>query len=242
MGKEGVDKTVLFSTLVHPETAEDYKGYKNELNRLYQVLNGDINPTEARIQAIDELKQVISRFPGKFVGFGSCPLGFGLHQTQTWIETYIIKNHFYGIGELTPGSGKINLLEPLFKSLTDYPPMPLWIHTFNPLNNADLVELVELSRRFPLIPVIFGHGGGSYWLDLLEAIKEMNQAYFDISASFTAHSLQMASRLIPNRVLFSVDMPYGNIAVMKKLVDESIPDPKVKELVLSENIQHLLNI
>ena len=67
-------------------------------------------------------------------------------------------------------------------------------------------------------------------------------SYFDISASFTTHSVKIASELVPERVLFSVDMPYNTPDVMKKIVDESVSDAKVKDLIFAGNIKRLLEI
>ena len=83
---------------------------------------------------------------------------------------------------------------------------------------------------------------GVFWLNILEEIVDLKNVYFDISASFTTHSVKIASELIPERVLFSVDMPYNSPAVMKKIVDESINDDGIKKLILAENIKNLLDI
>jgi len=81
MNKEGIDKTVLFSTLVHPEKTSNYSEYKDELTLLHKILRGEINPIDSRIKAISELKQITNDYPDKFVGFGFCPIGLDLEQT-----------------------------------------------------------------------------------------------------------------------------------------------------------------
>lgn len=242
MKKEGIDKTVLFCTSVHPEKATSYAEYKEELTRLFKILRGEINPTESRIRAMDELKQITTAYPDKLVGFGSCPIGLDLAQTEKWINQYVVENSFKGIGEFTFGEGQVGSSENVFKAVSDYGKYPLWFHTFHPLTAKDINELLELAKRYPNVDIVLGHGGGIYWFDVIEKIVGMKNVYFDISASYTTHSVKIAAELIPERVLFSVDMPYNTPAVMKKIVDESVKDSAVKELVLAGNIKRLLGL
>jgi len=242
MKKEGIDKTILFSTLVHPEKTTNYLEYKEELSKLYKILRGEINPTDSRIKAINELNQIVNDYPDKFIGFGFCPIGLDLEQTEKWINEYVIRNSFKGIGEFTFGEGQVSKVENVFKAISDNDKYPLWFHTFHPLTVIDITELLVLAKKYPNVKVILGHGAGSYWLEILEEIVNIENIYFDISASFTTHSVKIASELIPERVLFSIDMPYGSPAVMKKIVDESVKDSVVKELILANNIKRLLDI
>jgi uncharacterized protein len=243
MNLEGIEKTILFSTVVHPETASNLAEYKGELNRLYKILRGETNPMEARIKATYELKQTIDRHPNRFIGFGFCPIGMELEQTRQWIETQVMDNDFRGLGEFTFGEGQVDKTENVFKAISDYDGCyPLWFHTFNPLTAKDIRELLAMAQRYPNTTIILGHGSGSFWLETLEAMADLKNVYFDISASFTTHSVRIAAALLPERVLFSVDMPYGSARVMKALVDESVKDSAVRELVYSTNIKNLLNL
>lgn len=242
MAKENIEKTILFSTIVHPETTNNFSEFKNELQKLNRILRGEINPNEERIKAISELKSIINEHPRKFIGFGSCPIGMELNQTEKWINDYIMENSFKGIGELTLSSGQIQLTENIFKTVNEIGKYPLWFHTFNPLTLQDIKELLELSRKYPAVPVILGHGAGSYWLDIIEELINLKNVYFDISASFSIQSVKAAAELIPERVLYSVDLPYNHPSVMKALVNESVSDTAVKNLIYYENISRLLKI
>jgi uncharacterized protein len=240
MEKEGIDKTILFSTSIHPETATNYSAYKNELLQLYKILRGEVNTTDARIRAIKELKETVNAHPDKFIGFGSCPIGLNLNETDLWIKEHVTANSFKGIGEFTFGEGQVYKSENIFRSVADNLNYPLWFHTFHPLTGTDIKELLNLAKKYPSVPVILGHGAGHYWLEIIEEISDKQNVYFDISASFTIHSVKIAAELIPERVLFSIDLPYGSPAVMKKIVDESVPDSRVRELIFSENIKRLI--
>ena len=101
-----------------------------------------------------ELNQAIRDVPERFYGFGPVPLGLADNDTAEWVKEHIIGNSFKGIGEFTPGSEmQITQLEPVFKALTDYRSLPIWVHTFNPvtLNGIKICqrqfEIVRKRRR-----------------------------------------------------------------------------------------------
>lgn len=242
MEKEGIDKTVLFPTIIHPEKTGNYADLKEELELLNKILSGETNPVSARLNSIEELYQIVTEHPEKFAGFGSCPAGMDLRQTEEWIEKYIAGNSFRGIGELSVGEGQTERLENIFKAASVYKNLPVWIHTFNPLKAPDIGNIIDMSRMYPDVNVILGHGAGSYWMEALERIQYLSNVYFDISASFTVMSIKIAAELIPERVLFSVDMPFGSPAAMKKMVEEAVTDPAVVELIFSGNIRRLLDL
>ena len=242
MEKEEIDKTVLFSTAIHPENTTNYSDYKKELVTLFKIVRGEINPIEAKLKAIKELKEITTTYPDKFIGFGFCPVNLTLLDTEKYITDNIIENSFKGIGEFTLATGQVKTTENIFKSISSYSTLPLWFHTFNPFTLTDILELLSLSKKYPEVTVIFGHGAGSYWLDVIEEMAVLKNVYFDISASFSTHSIKVASELMPERVLFSVDMPYNSPRVMKTLIEESVGDLSVRKLIFGENIRNLLKI
>jgi predicted TIM-barrel fold metal-dependent hydrolase len=240
MKEEGIDKTVLFSTVIHPEKADSYEELKSELSKLDKILSGEINPLEARIAATAELKQIVDANPERYIGFGPCPVGLDLSSTEKWIEKYVTGNSFKGIGEIVVGEGGTGSMENIFKATASLRDLPLWIHTFNPLSATDIRAVLEMCEKYPSVKVIFGHGGGSHWNELLEKIKKHKNIYFDISATFTTVSVKAASQIIPDRVLFSADMPFNTYGVMKKIVYDSVDSERIREMIFSENILQLL--
>ncbi|WP_242851360.1 hypothetical protein [Clostridium sp. DMHC 10] len=40
MDEAGIDKTILFSTSMHPELAQNLEEYEKELNKLYDIILG----------------------------------------------------------------------------------------------------------------------------------------------------------------------------------------------------------
>jgi len=240
--KSGIDKVVLFPTIVHPEVASNFRELVLELGTLRKVLNGEINPIEARIKSIEELVIAIKKFPELFIGFASCPLGLNYNETGDWIEKLIIQNNLHGIGELTFGPGNASLAENIFKYLYDSKKaLPIWIHTFNPLAYEDIREIVRLSEKYSSVDLILGHGGGSFWLETLEIVKQKRNIYIDLSATFTTLSIQYFAKEIPDRCLFSSDLPYGDPYLGVQQMKYIVKDTEVLNNILGNNINRLLS-
>lgn len=242
MTEAGVDRTILFTSTIHPETAVSLESFEAELNKLYNILNGLTNPFNERIRAIEELSAVISANPLKYIGFGSIPLGLSYDETLSWIDKYILANNFRGIGELTPGSGKVSQLEPLFCSSMEVGYLPLWVHTFMPLNFEDIKDLLTLAQKYPDVPIILGHLGGINWLDTLKAVRDISNVCLDLSATFTTMAPSFAIKEYPERCFFSSDAPYCSPLTARNIIEQIVSDQHVLEHVLGGNIARLLDI
>ena len=242
MAEAQVDRTILFTSMIHPETATSIETFEQELNTLYSILNGEKNPLKERIHAIEELVTVIAANPGKYIGFGSIPLGLSYKENLEWIDKYILANNFRGIGELTPGSGQIAKLEPLFRASQETGNLPLWVHAFLPLNFEDIKELLTLAQKFSTVPLIMGHLGGVHWLNTLKAVRDIPNVYLDLSATFTTMAPSFAIKEYPERTLFSSDAPYCSPLTARTIIEQVVEDKYVLEQVLGGNIARLLKI
>ncbi|KYG25787.1 amidohydrolase family protein [Priestia endophytica] len=244
MDKSGIDKTVLFSTLVHPEKINNYKEFITEMDKLNQILNNEVNPIEARLNALEELSTSIKQHPDRFVGFGSVPLSYSPNDPKLneWIEKLIKQYKMKGLGEFTLGTGQIQLLEPIFKAASDYDSLPIWVHTFHPLSLKDIQELFLLTQKYENVPVIYGHMGGIHWLQTIELIKRAENAYLDISAFYTTYALSLAIKEIPERTLFSSDFPYGDPFLNIQAIERHTTSQEIANRVLGGNIQTLLKL
>lgn len=248
MDDAGVGKAILFTTTPHVERAKTatLEAIGAEMQVLYQLLAGSYSP-EARSakmkDTILELNQAIQDAPERFYGFGPVPLGLADNDTAEWVKKYIIGNSFKGIGEFTPGSEmQIAQLEPVFKTLADYHSLPIWVHTFNPVTLNGIKILMELCRKYPPVPVIFGHMGGSNWMDVIAFAKEQKNAYLDLSAAFAPLSVKTALTEVPERCLFGSDAPFGEPKLCRQLIEFVSPSTSVTEMVLGGNIERLLQI
>lgn len=245
MDEAGVDKTILFSTTPHPEKAHDLNSLEKELALLNNILASNITLNE-RIENIKSttavLKEVIDGNPSKFIGFGPVPLSLTYNDTADWINKNIIENNFYGLGELSPGTGHVKHLEVIFQASNELGDLPIWVHTFHPLNFQDIKELIQLAVRYPKVPLILGHMGGIHWLDIIKIAKENHNIYLDLSAVYTILAPKIAIKELPERTLFSSDAPYGDPLLSRKMIEMLSPDSKVSEQVLGVNIVKLLKL
>jgi len=245
MEEASVDKTILFSTTPHIEKAYDMESLENEMQVLTNILASNTT-VEERIRNIkrttEELKEVIENNPSKFIGFGQVPLKLNYDETKEWISKNIIDNKFYGLGELSPASGNIEDLEVIFKSSQELGRLPIWVHTFYPLNIDDIKELIKLSKKYSEVPLILGHMGGTNWLQTIKMAKENNNVYLDLSATFTTLAPTIAIKELPNRTLFSSDAPFGDPLLVRQMVEKISPSKEVANNVLGGNISRLLNL
>lgn len=243
MDKAGVTKTVLFPTMIHPEKADNLEGLKNEMKALNDIVSGRKNSmANDKSMANDELKRVIQQYPSRYIGFGNVPVGLNQDDTNLYVEKNIVRNGFVGLGEFTPPSGQINKLTYIFKSSMIFGKLPVWIHSFNPLVLQDIKEIGELAKTFPDVPVILGHMGGSNWLTAVELAKEASNLYLDTSAYFSTLVLKIAVNEIPQKCLFGVDMPYGDLQVSKKAIEIVSNESSTAKAVLGDNMANLLRL
>jgi len=242
MDEAGVDKTILFSTSIHTEKANGLNEFEKEINKLYEIISGKTNSIATKIASIHEQSKVIKKYPSRFYGFGSIPLGLDYENTASWIEQYVIKNNFIGLGEFTISPGEIGKLESVFRASHDFSNLPLWIHGFWPLELNDIKEIFNLSKKYPEVPVIIGHLGGVNWLDVIKLTKETKNVYIDLSAFYATIALRMTINELPEKCLFSTDLPYGDLLVSKFAIERVCKDKFIREQVLGGNIQRLLKL
>jgi len=243
-----VDKAILFTTTPHIEKAKSstLEDINNEMQILYKVLGGGFTPQE-RIDkmkdTIAELQRAIAAAPNRFYGFGPVPLGLSVKETSNWIETYVINNSFKGIGEFTPGSeNQVEQLDIIFHASSNYTNLPVWVHTFHPVTRTGIKILMNLCKKYPSVPVIFGHLGGSNWMDVIAFAKEHKNAYLDLSAAFTPLSVKTALTELPEKCFFSSDAPFGEPTLSRGLIEFVSPSKEVTNMALGENIANLLNL
>jgi len=243
MKDAGVDRTVLFTSSIHPEMKEDnIDTYSKELGKLYDILQGNRNPIDERIASIKDLASIVKENPMKYIGFGSIPFGLSYSENMYWLTKYIVGNSFKGIGEIAPGTGKMQHIEALFQAAQDTGNLPLWVHTFFPLNFDDIKELLLFGKKYPTVPLILGHLGGIYWLDTLKAVRDMPNVYLDLSAIYATIAPTFAIREYPERTLFSSDAPYSSPLVARTILEQITPNKSVLQMVLGDNIAQLLDL
>lgn len=101
---------------------------------------------------------------------------------------------------------------------------------------------MNLCGKYPSVPVIFGHLGGSNWMDVIAFAKDHENAYLDLSAAFTSISVKTALTELPERCLFSSDAPFGEPKLYRDLIEFVSPSTEVTNMALGDNIAKLLKI
>lgn len=246
MDAAGIDRTVLFCTAPHPERAASLNEIESEMASLYKVLSGSNSKESNMIRQkknIIELVSIIRKHPDRFTGFGSVPLGMSLDETQAWIHDNIISNSLSGVGEFTPGNEQqMSQLETIFQALEATVVSPVWVHTFSPVTMAGIRLLMGLCEKYPKIPVIFGHLGGTNWIEVINFAKTHQNVYLDLSAAFASIATKMALVELPERCIFSSDAPYGEPYLYRQLVEYVSPSKEIADMALGDNVRKLLRI
>ena len=243
MDKAGIDKTILFSTTFHPEQAINTHEVKEQMKYLNDLLSGKKGSMlEARKASSIELANAVKQFSDRYIGFGAVPTGLNLEDTKLYIQENISKNHFSGIGEFTLGVGQSHLLKNIFKANYELEKIPIWIHTFNPYTLTDIQETVSIAKQFPEIKVILGHLGGSNWIETMNLVAETSNLYLDTSAFYSTFILRTVINEIPEKCIFGVDYPFGDLELSKQAILKVANSPAIAEAVLGKNMKQLICI
>lgn len=162
--------------------------------------------------------------------------------TLKYIEEQILKNNLVGMGEFTLGSGQTGLLQNIFQSSCEFGYLPIWIHAFFPIRLQDIIEITRLARQYPHTPVILGHLGGCNWLETLELVREIPNLYLDTSAFYSTFILGVIMNELPQKCIFGVDSPFGDLQLSKEAVIKVSKSPAVIDAVLGDNICKILKL
>lgn len=243
MDQAGIDRTVLFSTTFHPEMAKNKQEVIAAMQYLDDLLAGKKGSmVEVRKRSIAELLEAVRRYPDRYIGFGSLPAGLDLESTKNYIEENIQGNRLAGVGEFTLGSGQAQLMKNVFTACAEFGGLPIWIHAFFPLTLQDIRELSEMAKKHPGTPVILGHLGGSNWMETMELAAEIPNLYLDTSAYYSTFILGTVINELPEKCIFGVDRPFGDLELSKQAILKLAGSSAVADAVLGENIGRILKI
>jgi uncharacterized protein len=243
MDQAGVDKTILFSTTFHPESARNTQEIMESMQYLDELLAGKKGSMiEARRKAIADLLDAISRYPDRYIGFGATPAGLDLDATLQYVNDNIYKNHLAGMGEFTLGSNQAHLLENIFAASAAFNNLPVWIHAFFPFTLQDIKDVAAMAKKHPATPVILGHLSGGNWMATMQLAAEISNLYLDTSAYYSTFILQTVINAIPEKCIFGVDRPFGDLELSKQAILKLAKTPAVAKAVLGDNIARILKI
>lgn len=243
MDKAFVAKTILFSTSFHPELAKNAEEVKSSMQYLADLLAGKKgNMTQIREKSNEELKHAIEKYPNRYIGFGAVPPELNLKDTMEYVYNNISRNHFCGMGEFTLRTGMTSLLENIFKVSRELSNLPIWIHGFFPMTLNDIKKIYEFAALYPLTPVILGHLGGVNWLESMDMAKQSPNLFLDTSAYYSTFVLKTVINGIPEKCIFGVDRPFGDIELSIEAVRKVSNSKSISDAVLGENMASLLKL
>jgi len=85
--------------------------------------------------------------------------------------------------------------------------------------------------------------GGYNWMEVTDFVKNMPNAYIDLSATFSTLALKMIIiETVTDKYLFSSDAPYGDSFLNKQTIEYLSPSKKISDKVLGGNIIKLLGL
>jgi predicted TIM-barrel fold metal-dependent hydrolase len=111
----------------------------------------------------------------------------------------------------------------------------------NPAGESTPMDVAELARRHPSVPIICGHTGGNWELGI-RTIRAVKNLYADVAGSDpTAGFVEMAVReLGANRVIYGSDVGGRSFASqLAKVMGADIP-AAARDLILAANLRSLM--
>jgi uncharacterized protein len=243
MDNAGIDQTILFSTTFHPELSRNFTETKHSMEYLNELLAGNKGDlTQARKNANIELVSAIQQYPERFKGFGSVPIGLDKKETLKFVKDYIVEKNLIGMGEFTLSSNQIPTMESVFLASMELNNLPIWIHALYPLDFEGIKKIYELAKLYPNTPVILGHLGGFHWLKTMELVKELPNLYLDTSAFYSTFVLQTIINELPEKCIFGVDLPFGDLELSKNAIIKYAKSSEIVQAVFYETICTILDL
>jgi predicted TIM-barrel fold metal-dependent hydrolase len=135
-------------------------------------------------------------------------------------------------------------------------PVPIWLDTLfyfrgGQLQKPPVDTIHELVGRFPSLTFVLLHGGGSWLLQVAEAVRDCPNAYLDISftvqryrSSSMAADLRYLLEHFDRRVVFGSDFPEVSIGAalesFREIADGIAPEKCAN--VLGANLNRILGL
>lgn len=204
------------------------------------------NPTPEQLKSDnDEVLQAISHWHDRVFGF--CYVsGEHVEASLAEIERCIANGPMVGIKLWVARHCNDPALDPIIRRAAELRAV-IFQHTWAKTDGTQYagestpLDLVELARRHPGVPLICGHTGGN-WEVGIRAVRPVREIYVDLAGSDpTAGLVEMAVReLGAERILYGSDAGGRSFASqLAKVQGADIPD-KAKRLILGENLARLI--
>ena len=110
--------------------------------------------------------------------------------------------------------------------------LPVIAHTGAGVPFALPSLFIAPARRFPALPIILGHAGGSvYYLETVVAASVCPNIYIKVSSLMPHHILEILSHVDSSRLLAGSDLPESMDVEFSKILGLDI-DPQAKRNIL----------
>ncbi|MET9819512.1 amidohydrolase family protein [Streptomyces sp. NPDC006355] len=238
----GVDRAVLFATRPHPERATGLESLRREMAVLDEAVGGRANGVDGYRTAWQELDKALDAHPDRFIGFRSVPLDLAPQRIAEMVDREVVGRGLRGIGELTPPSGRADLVESVMRAAADHSDLAVVVHGFAPTTAEDLRTLARLARAYPSVPLVVSQLGGLHWMDAIELVRDTPSMFLELSTASLIFAVRLAIREIPDRTLFGSDAPYGDPALARATVERVTSPGEVRDQVLGGTAARLLGL
>lgn len=205
--------------------------------------------------------EVCQRHPNRLVPCASFnPAAYRSTETAKAELRLQIKNLGYKALKLHPRLNHYDPLDPrclavLEEMLSWERPLPVWLDTLfyyrgGELRKPPVDTIHELVGRFPSLTFVLLHGGGSWILQVAEAIRDCHNAFLDISFTLQryrttsiAADLRYLLHSFDRRMIFGSDFPEVSICSALESVREVAEGISADKLanVLGGNLSRILD-
>ena len=203
----------------------------------------DPSPEDLVVQN-DEVLRAIAKFPDRAFGFVYLSAKH-IERSLAELERCVASGPMVGVKLWVAQHCNVPEIDPLIARAAQLKAV-IFQHTWFKTNGnypgeSTPDDLVELARRFPSVPIICGHTGGTWELGI-RAIRDQKNLFADLAGSDpTAGYTEMAVReLGADRVIYGSDCGGRSFASqLAKVHGADIPEA-YKQKILCDNLRQLL--
>jgi len=212
---------------------------------VYMGMNWSYDPTpdELRKQN-DEVLQALSHYHDRAFGFVYLNPRHEVASLKE-LDRCVKDGPMVGVKLWVAVRGSDERLDPLVRRAAELDAV-IFQHTWfktggNPPGESTPMDVAELARRHPSVPIICGHTGGN-WEIGIRAIRGVKNLYADVAGSDpTAGFVEMAVReLGAGRIIYGSDVGGRSFASqLSKVIGADIP-PAALDSILATNLRTLM--
>ncbi|GAA5134331.1 hypothetical protein GCM10023213_05860 [Prosthecobacter algae] len=212
---------------------------------IYMGLKWALDPSpDDLVKQNDEVLRALVKYPDRAFGFVYLSAKH-IERSMAELERCVAQGPMVGIKLWVAGRCDSPEIDPLIQRAAELKAV-IFQHTWfktggNFPGESTPDDLVALARRFPKVPMICGHTGGTWELGI-RAIREHKNLYADLAGSDpTAGMTEMAVReLGAHRVIYGSDAGGRSFASQLAKVHGAQISAEDKQLIFCDNLRQLM--